>query len=278
MRVLILFVLTFKMQSIFAWGPTGHRVVGEIADNYLKLGTKLKIKKILDGHSLARVSNWPDKIKSDPDTYAHTFRWHYTDWPDGSDQYDPVNNNGSLVVSIKEMLDKIKNKKLKKEDRAFAIKFLVHLVGDLHQPLHVGNGLDRGGNNCKVVFHDEVTNLHRLWDSNLIDFTKLSYKELARFVNVTDKRSIQDYRNGNVLSWAKESKDLRSSLYPEEPVPLSKKKNTEQPSYCLLMDQDIPEDQLPQLGYKYSYKFMPILENRLLKAGIRLAKLLDDAL
>lgn len=278
---ILLFCLVFMSFtfSAFAWGPTGHRVVGEIAEKRLNFRVKKKLNSLLDGHSLARVSNWPDKIKSEPEKYSHTFRWHYTDWPLSSQQYDFENNSGSLISSINKMIEQMKNKKLPKGDRAFAIKFLVHLIGDLHQPLHVGNGKDRGGNDCKVIFHDEKVNLHSLWDSKMILATRLSFKELTEFVEVASKKEIKKYENGEVLDWARESRDLRPSLYPEDLNSLKQKKNSEDtlPSYCQ-KGKSLTDEELPKLGYKYSYRFLPIVEKRLLQAGVRLAKVLNENL
>lgn len=271
MKALLFFLFTF---NAFAWGPTGHRVVGEIAESKLNIIAKAKIKKILDGHSLARVSNWPDKIKSDPDNYGHTYRWHFTDWPDGQRNYDPVNNNGSLVKSIEDQIKVISNRKAKKADKAFALKFLVHLVGDLHQPLHVGNGKDRGGNRCRVVFHKEEVNLHHLWDERMIQFSKLSFTELSKFVSV-DKTKDKSLKNGKAVDWAKESKDLRAAVYPEDPNPAQAQDGV--PSYCR-EDIVLTKEELPQLSYKYSYVHMPTLEKRLYQAGVRLAWLINNNL
>ncbi|MBT3585563.1 MAG: S1/P1 nuclease, partial [Halobacteriovoraceae bacterium] len=238
--------------------------------------------------SLARVSYWPDKIKSDRDRYGHTFNWHYTDWPDTQNDYNAQGNNGNLVTALEQNIEKLKDHATPNAEKAFAIKFIVHLMGDLHQPMHVGNGLDRGGNNCKVIFHGEKTNLHRLWDSGMIDFTKLSYSEFASFVDLKKKRKeIKSIQKGNILSWAKESKLLRlSGVYPDAPIPptggnasSSAATPTESvgPRYCN-RDLALPDEELPKLSYNYSYKWLPELEKRVMQAGLRLAKVLNDAL
>lgn len=279
MKALVL-ILMVSVNCAFAWGPTGHRVVGEIAEKYLTRKAKRKIKKILDGHSFSRVSNWPDKIKSDPTNYRHTYVWHYMNWPTNQRDYDP-NSYGSLMKALEENLKIFRNPKEPKAKRSFAIKFLVHLVGDLHQPLHVGNGLDQGGNKCRVFFHRKETNLHQLWDEKMIEFTRLSYTEMANYIDVFDKKSLKEMQTGTFLSWAQESKDLRNSVYPQEIVPLTgaAKKNAaekELKSYCN-PDQNIQDDIIPRLSYDYSYKFMPIAEQRMRLAGVRLAKLINDS-
>jgi len=279
MKKLIVIACFLMAQSSFAWGPTGHRVVGAVAEKYLKHHTQRKLKKLLQGESLASASNWPDEIKSDPDHYSHTYNWHYTDWRNDTPNYDRDHNNGALVVAIENNLSVLKDKKSSDADKVFAIKFLVHLIGDVHMPLHVGNGLDRGGNNCKVVYQGTLSNMHRVWDENMIDFSHLSYTELADFVNVVSKDEVKKIQTGSVLDWARESRDIRETIYPAEsttpdalPSTIPGVKN-----YCDSSLQ-LPQTALPQLGYDYAYKFMPVLKRRLLEAGLRLAMALNDAL
>lgn len=265
MKYVILICSLIISNFAFAWGPTGHRVVGEVAEQFLTKKAKKKMTALLDGESLSRAANWPDKIKSDPANYKYTYKWHYTDWP--NEQYDPNNNSGSLITSTEEQIKILMNKKSSKAEKAFAIKFVVHLIGDIHMPLHVGNGKDRGGNNCKVMFHNKATNMHQLWDEKLIEFTRLSFTELSKYVAVATKKELNAYRTGSVLNWARESKDIRKTVYPAG-FPARK--------YCNLENQ-LPEGLWPKLGYEYSYKFMPILEKRLLQAGVRLAMVLNKA-
>lgn len=268
--------LLFLSANAFAWGPTGHRTVGEIATGLLEAPVALKVSSILDGHGLARVATWPDEIKSDPDTYKHTFNWHYTDWPEEMQEHNEHNSAGLLLTSINEQLKTLKDPGSPKEKKVFALKFLVHLVGDLHQPLHVGNGLDMGGNACKVIFQRVPTNLHALWDEGMIDFTKLSFTELAKFLKQGLKYSdLTEWRKGTVVDWAHESKQIRATIYPADVVlskePISSKQ------YCR-KDVVPTEAEMPKLGYEYSYKFLPVVEKRLLQAGVRLAKLLNENL
>lgn len=314
-QVVFLLLASFYLNSAGAWGPTGHRAVGEVAEKYLSKWKLRKIKKLLDGESLARVSNWPDKIKSDPDNYRYTYSWHYTNWPVGQDQYDP-NQSGSLITSIQDNIKILKDKKKSKSERAFALKFLVHLIGDLHQPLHVGNGEDRGGNRCKVYYQKELVNLHKMWDESMIEFSQLSFTELARFVidkHGQDKKMIRNLQKDGILTWAKESKHIRETLYPAEIPPqtdtdqntasqssqhqsqyhkhqkghvckvdhqkggLLLAENSLNKKYCK-KDVDLPDEEIPRLGYRYAYKFMPVLEKRIFEAGVRLAKVLEEAL
>ena len=251
--------------SAFSWGPTGHRTVGEIAERNLTVIAKKKIKAILGKESLAKASTWPDEIKSDPDNYRYTFDWHYMSWPNDMGQYKP-GQGGKLIWAIDEQMKVLKNKKSRKEKKIFALRFLVHLIGDIHQPLHVGNGKDRGGNDCHVEFHGEETNLHRLWDEGMINFTRLSYTELADFISHYSAREIRYFMKGHPLDWALESKEIRNDVYPT-PV--------ENRPYC---SRENKPEELPNLGYPYSYSFYKKIERRLFQAGVRLAHLLNTNL
>ena len=272
----IIFVLLFVTAQAHAWGPTGHRVVGEVAQKFLDVKVQSKVSAILGGQTLARVSTWSDEIKSEPDTYSYTFNWHYTDWKDEDHQHDETNSSGLLLTSINEQVAVLKDGKASLDKKNFALKFIVHLVGDLHMPLHVGNGLDQGGNKCRVMFHNKPFNLHALWDEGLIDFTGLSFTELTSFVS--QGRSIEQIRSwktGTPVDWALESKELRGRIYPENVTPSSEPMSVKE--YCR-SDITVTTENMPKLSYEYSYQFMPIIERRLYQAGLRLAVILNDAL
>jgi hypothetical protein len=272
MKIIALLISILSTTQLLAWGPVGHRVVGDVAQKYLSSKVQKIVTELLDGQSLAQVSNWPDEIKSEPDVYAHTYVWHYTDWPDHQDHYEPSPTSGSLVKAIENNLEVYRNKKASKQERAFALKFLVHLVGDLHMPLHVGNGLDKGGNQCKVTFHKVESNLHKVWDEDMINQTRLSFTELSLFIDIISKQERQKIQQGTILDWTKESKELRNTVYPAEVVPAPIENAGASKNYC----QKEYTGELPQLAYDYSYRFMPIVERRLLEAGLRLAMLLNE--
>ena len=259
--------LLFVTSYAHAWGPTGHRVVGEIAEKHLSPNTLAKVRGILNGQSLARVSTWPDEIKSEPAKYSETFNWHYTDWKEDQEEHDHDHNSGKLIPALEEQIATLKDESKTQAQKEFAIKFLVHLIGDLHMPLHVGNGLDEGGNWCKVYYFNQLTNLHRLWDQDMIQGSLLSFTELSEFVQQTYSYKTVEYKKGSIMDWAIESKNLRNQIYPAEVIPGM--------NYCAKPASDTPAN-LPRLGYEYSYRFMPVVEERLYQGGVRLAKVLDS--
>ena len=277
MKTFIAALALMSSSAVFAWGNTGHRVVGQVATRFLEIETLVKVNKILAGQSLARVSTWPDEIKSEPATYQHTYNWHYTTWQtDVHDHSEHTENasTGFLLKSINEQTAVLRDPNATNDAKVFAIKFIVHLIGDAHMPLHVGAGFDQGGNYCKVTFHGKGYNLHALWDEGMIDFTNLSFTELAKFV--VEGKTVNDIkaaRAGTVIDWVRESKQLLPSTYPAEVVPAPE--GSQLKSYCI---KDAPAEHLPKLAYDYSYKAMPVIEKRLFEAGVRLAQLLNESL
>ncbi len=275
MRVLVLLLAMLVNQQLFAWGATGHRIVGEIAEDFLTTRAALRAHQILNGQSLARVSNWADEIRSDPDNYSHTYNWHYTTWPHDHDHPMETHDRGLLLTAIQDQLSIIANPELNDEQKHEALKFVVHLVGDLHQPFHVGSSLtDRGANACRVVYFGERINLHQLWDSGMVDFTRLSFTEYKNFLLQDLTRELfQRTISGNLYDWARESRDLTFNAYPAEVDGTTGTFGQE--SYCSPV---VTNETSPQLGYQYNFQHMDTVNRRLLEGGIRLAVLLNAVL
>jgi hypothetical protein len=250
MKKLVLIIIgLFALSEGFGWGATGHRATGLVAEQYLSAKAKKRIKQILNGESLAMVSTWMDEIRSDS-TYNYTTDWHWTTIPDGG-LYEDVESNldGKVVMMIEKFTQELKAGKLTPKQEQEYLKMLVHMVGDMHQPLHVGKPGDRGGNDVKVKWFRSESNLHRVWDSEMIDDTKLSYTELAQSLGTPDKETIKKWQSTGVRDWAMESVSYRPQVY------------------------DIGNS---NLGYQYSYKYFSIAKTRMLQAGVRLAGLLNQ--
>ena len=248
--VCILLFIPLMMGQAFAWGQNGHRAVGLIAEQHLKKKAKKKVMKILKDNSLAEVSVWMDDIKSDK-AYDHTHDWHWVTIPAGM-KYEQTekNPNGDIIMKIEELVRALKDDDLSEKQQQEYLKYLVHLVGDLHQPLHVGKEGDSGGNAVKLQWFGQPSNLHRVWDSDMIDGKNLSFSELAYFVGTPDKDQVKQWQSTSVRDWAYESVGLRNQVYK------------------------LPED--GKLGYRYSYDNFGTVEQRILQAGIRLAGLLNE--
>ena len=235
------------------WGVTGHRAIGAIAQAHLNPKVAKIVDDLLDGQSLAFVSTYADEIRSDS-AYDQYLPWHYVNFPFDSNYGDqPVSEKGDIIRGIEHCVSVIKDRSKSKEDRAFYLRLLVHFVGDLHQPLHVGKAEDRGGNRFSVKWFNKGTNLHRLWDTQLIEHYKMSYSELVANQDRLSPRQIQYIQQSNLMEWVQESRELCLDVY----------KNTQ------------PED---KLSFDYAYKYTNIIRKQLQKAGLRLAALLNETL
>lgn len=235
--------------STQAWGPTGHRATGWIAEKYLNKKARKELERILGGQSLAIASTWMDEIRSDS-TYNYTADWHWVTIQDGQTYEQSVKNpNGDIIQTLERIITELKSKKLNAKEEAERVKMLIHLIGDIHQPLHVGGGNDRGGNDVKIMWFRVDSNLHRVWDSDMIDDSKLSYTELAQSLDTPNETLLQAWQKTSVRDWATESMNFRKQVY------------------------DYGQG---KLGYQYSYKYFPIVRQRLLQAGVRLASVLNE--
>ena len=235
--------------TCFSWGPTGHRVVGLEAEKRLSAKAKKNIAKFLGQQSLAEVSTWMDEIRSDS-TYNYMTDWHWVTIETGK-TYDqsPKNPKGDVIVTLEKIIGELKKHTLDKKTETEYIKMLVHLVGDIHQPLHVGCCDDQGGNKVKVKWFRTETNLHHVWDSDMIDNTKLSFSELAGFLGEPNQAVLISLQKNSVREWADESMSFRKQVY------------------------DIGDG---NLDFKYSYKYFSIAKQRMMQAGIRLAGILNQ--
>jgi hypothetical protein len=248
-KVLVIVLMFWAVQAS-TWGLTGHRVVGKIAEIYLSKKAEKEVKKILGNESLADVANWMDFIKSEP-AYDFMGAWHYCTIPDGMTYAQAgVPEEKDILWAIDKFSKDLKSDTASLETKQIALKSIVHLIGDLHQPLHVGNGEDRGGNDVKVTYFYQSSNLHRVWDSGIIDGQNLSYTEWVEKINHPSKDEIALWQKTNVLDWANESKAMRESVYE-----IGEKKN---------------------LSYRYNYDHIDQVELRLLQAGVRLAGVLNE--
>ena len=196
--LLLVFIFSANSHAKNDWGATGHRVVGEIADQYLKNSTKRKIKKLLNRESLAFTSTFADEIKSDR-RYDKFFTWHFINMPfDTKYENSKKNPSGDLVTGIDYCIKIIKDENSSDSDKAFYLKFLIHLIGDLHQPMHIGLAEDRGGNDIKLQWKSKDTNLHRVWDTEMIESYNMSYTELANNIGYLSNDEVKEIEKGTI--------------------------------------------------------------------------------
>lgn len=238
-----------------AWGVEGHRIVGQVAESYLSKKAKREIKAILGNESMAMVSNWADFVKSDT-AYNYLYNWHFINIKSGFSEeevkvYLEKDTATDAYTKINFLVAELKGKTLSADNKQFYLKLLIHLVGDVHQPMHVGRLEDLGGNKIKVLWFNESKNLHQLWDDQLILFQQLSYTEYSTAINHTTKEQVKEWQQEPVSKWIIQSYLLAEKIY-----------------------SDTKPDQ--RLDYKYNYNYVGILNQQLLKGGVHLAGLLNQ--
>ncbi len=242
----LVFCMVLATPEAAAWGPTGHRVVAEIAWQQVSPKTRRALGKILGAHTLAERSTWPDWIRSDP-TQSHTAPRHYMSIPDDGAVGEPEEPH--ILWAIEQAEVALADTGRETSERLEALSWLVHLVGDVHQPLHVGRSDDRGGNMVFVEWMGRQSNLHHVWDEDMIDFEQWSYTELASLLG--GRPAPAAWSTDPPTAWAQESFELRSMVY------------------------DIGDS---KLAWEYRYRAWPVVERRLQQAGVRLAARLDALL
>lgn len=258
-KLLSTFLLfTFILQSprfVYGWGAYGHRMIAAIAEKVIQPETKKKIEKLLEERSsLEEISNWADEVRW---KRRRTAKWHYVNIPKNRNIYDPhldCPKGGCLVSKIEDFTKTLAVPSAKQEEREEALKYLVHFTGDLHQPLHCGYREDRGGNNVKVKFAGRKTNLHEVWD------TLILARDIMKFENYVDKltkrlspQDIEKMQEGSIFDWLSESRSiLQNHVY-----------NFNTDGF---------------LDSSYLDHSLMMIDEQLLKAGVRLAGILDATL
>lgn len=254
-KLLIAFgVLYFPLQSL-AWGTQGHRICGQIASTYLTPKARAAIRAILGHESLALASNWADFIKSDPN-YAYLSSWHYIDFSQNYTYPEMVahlkaDTSVDAYTKLNFLVKELKKKDLSKANKLLYLHMLIHIAEDIHQPMHCARDTDRGGNDIKLNWFSTPTNLHSIWDSQLIDYQQLSYTEYAAAINFTTPTERAEWQKAPISQWIYESNKMARQLYAEVK----------------------PGD---TLSYRYNFKHIAELNQRMLMAGVRLAGLLNS--
>lgn len=243
----VLLTLNFQAHS---FGLTGHRVIGEIAEQHLSRKAKRMVKQLLVDQDMAEAATFPDEQRSNPSEFWQKTAspWHYVNVHEGQ-VYKNAPPEGDAVTALDMFSQQLKSKETSLVTKQLALKFIIHIIGDLHQPFHTGTDLDQGGGTIKLTFFGKQTNLHLVWDEHLIDNQELSYTEWSHRLNrKISKQQVKAWSQIDPKIWIAESNELRLGLYPED----------------------------TQLFYDYQYQAMPIIKQQLQMGGIRLAMYLND--
>jgi hypothetical protein len=244
----------------WAWGAHGHRIATRIAEERLTPAARAAVRGLLhEGDGLVDVANWADH--EGHEAVPNSAPWHYVNVPITATAYDPRSCSGGncVVARIAHFRSVLADRDAPRRERQRALLFLVHLIEDVHQPLHVGDHGDRGGNLTQVQFLEEGTNLHRLWDTDLINHIDRNERAwAARIAPLLTPRNVEAWSRDKVEAWATESlQEAKRAYYfpPGAREPLASG---------------------TRLGKDYESFARPIIERRLAQAGVRLANELND--
>jgi nuclease S1 len=256
---LVVLAIAVAPEAALGWGRIGHRVSARLTETLLTPATKAAIRDLLaPGESLADASTWPDEIRRDR---PETGPWHYVNVPITEKGYNPdfCQAQGCVVGKIPDFVATLKDPKSTRDQKREALKFLVHCVQDMHQPVHVGDRGDRGGNDLQVQFFDEGSNLHRVWDSGLLDrVVHDEGKTFDRLKPAFTDDFVKANSPGSVIDWANESHAAARDAYNDPTTGEPLKKGA-------------------KLGEDYQARNIPVAERRVLQAAARLARLLNEA-
>lgn len=233
------------------WGQIGHYVTGEIAEYHLTETARERVNEILGNTTMAMASVWMDDIRSES-RFDYTRTWHWATIADGQTYEETEQDDGGDIIwALEKLIAELKEGGLSETEEREKLKMVMHMIGDIHQPLHVGTGDDRGGNDVRLQWMGENSNLHRVWDSDIINSFQMSYTELTReLMTAVTPENIEEWQNSTVQDWAYESVSYRDRIY------------------------DLPGNM--RIGYEYRYFNKDIVFERLLQAGIRMAGVLNS--
>lgn len=272
-----IFVLILTSHALSAWGLRGHRIVARIAENHLSETARKKVKELLGEDPLTKVANEADSYRSDS-KWKCAAPLHYVSIEDQNTYLkSEKSTQGDIVRALVYFEDTLRDAKANSAARVNALKWLVHLVGDIHQPLHVGRACDRGGNSVEVSWFRAKANLHKVWDSQFINHEDLSFSEYAEQLDKIDDKAIARMAGSTYLDWAAESQALRTQLYTclaKDGCCANKGKCKTETSQFGACSADAPDFRV-NLEYAYVEKNRELLNRQLLRAGVRLAALLN---
>lgn len=252
MKLLKAFALVITLtvccnQQSFARGKTGHSIVAQIAMNLVYDSTRAKVLHFLNDISIDGAGNWMDSMRSNPD-YDFMRPWHYLDF-DKEESYSRPLTDDNLISRLSICYNEIKHYKLLSEEQVrFDLLCLFHLMGDLHQPLHAGYSDDKGGNARVAYYLKSVSNLHKVWDEQIIDSNQISMDSCMPWLGGLSAETLQKIKTIDFISWYNESRSMLKGIYNFSEV---------------------------YLDQQYIDKNKKVIEQRLLFAGIRLAAMLD---
>ena len=251
--ILSIVVATMTVVNVFGWGQKGHDVTCEIAERHLDRGARKAVRKLLEGKSMVYWSNWLDNASHTPE-YAYTKTWHYVNVEpsEGSYSESQLEPKGDVVTAVNGIVERLKSGELSPDEERVELMMLIHLVGDMHCPMHAAHRSDRGGNGTKVSYFGKSRNLHSVWDSEIVESAhKWSYTEWQEQIDRLNAKQCREIIQGTPNTWIEECVTIADDIY------LNSTKGA-------------------NLSYDYVAQYASVVEQQLLKGGLRLAALLEE--
>ncbi|MDE6231652.1 MAG: S1/P1 nuclease [Muribaculaceae bacterium] len=252
-HLLTIALLGSTVLSAYSWGQKGHDIVAYIAEQHLTPATKAKTSEIFGGKSIVYYSNWLDNASHTPE-YAYSKPWHYKNI-DADETYRSarIAPEGDIVRALTQEIEVLGCDTVSNDRKALALKMVIHFLGDIHQPMHLGRRSDLGGNRVPVKFFGNKTNLHKVWDSRILEAGhSWSHTEWQREIDrLSPDQEAEILRQGNEHTWANETYDIVKQIYSETPAETN-------------------------IEYTYIAHWTPVIEQQLLKGGLRLADVLNS--
>lgn len=250
-KFIIIATAFFTALTSFAWGQKGHDVVAHIAECHLTPAAADSVAALLDGKSPVYWANWLDNASHTPE-YAYTKTWHYKNI-DAHETYEgaKLNENGDVVRAIRGQISVLSDPLATREQKTLALRILIHVVGDLHQPMHMGHLSDLGGNRTKVRYFDRDTNLHSVWDGSLVNSAHAwTYTEWRDQIDRLTPEQRRAEAAGNVDDWARQTFEITAKVYDAFPIGSN-------------------------ISYNQIAEWTPVIEQQLERGGLRLARILN---
>lgn len=243
-----------------AWGPIGHSVSADLAERNISGHTRAQIALILGAQTLREASTVPDEQRENPDPFWQAAApWHYINVPRDAALADITHpERGDAVTALDRFVATLRDPAASQLDKQRALQFVVHLVADLHLPVHVGDDVYRGAG-INVQWFGEQRTVHWIWDEGMIEQLRLSAPEYAeRLAARTTPAQVLDWWDAQPSVWLEESHALQKQVYAQ-------------------LDEILPADPDAQitLGAPYQYRWREVMETRLQQSGYRMAAYLD---
>jgi hypothetical protein len=251
--LIFILVALLNVLPLYGWGGKGHNAIAIIAQNHLSCRAEREVTRLLDGYNMAYWSTWADGLRDDSRYDAFT-TWHFANADAGYTYATaPKHPDGDVYTAVNLCVEQLKNRAVSDSLKTMYLKFLIHFVGDMHCPMHAGYASDRGGNGFEVIWSGNKTNLHKLWDSQLIDAAR-PWSALEWAINIDPKMNRRERKAlaaGDPLGWMEETVALAHALYGDTP-------------------------QNKSLYWDYINKYDPMVAEQFLLGGYRLARLLNE--